>query len=58
MISQYLDWTRGTKMPKAFFEPDPRIQIESVSYEDYVRRSRREPVGPAPAFYRELLHGR
>ncbi len=54
---RFLDWSRGFPAPDAFFEPDPRIALERVEYADYVARVAKEPVGPAPVLYRELLHG-
>jgi outer membrane lipoprotein-sorting protein len=56
--TEFVDWTRELELPDAFFEPDPRVRLERIEYEDYVRRSRQGPVGPAPPLYGELLHGR
>ncbi len=56
-LVRYLDWSRGFPVPDGFFEPDPRWQIESIDYDDYRKRSRKEPVGPAPPFFSSLLHG-
>ena len=56
--TEFVDWTRELDLPDTFFEPDPRVRIERIEYEDYVRRSTEGPVGPAPALYGELLHGR
>ncbi|MCG8590075.1 MAG: hypothetical protein MJE66_12360 [Proteobacteria bacterium] len=53
----YVNWLSGLPLPAGFFEPDPRIELERVGYEDYVRRSRKEPVGPAPVLFGVLLHG-
>ena len=54
---RYLDWTRGIPVPDRFFQPDPNWQIEHFDYDDYRKRSRQAPVGPAPPFYSTLLHG-
>jgi hypothetical protein len=54
----YLDWSRDVPMPDAFFEPDPRFTIESLEYEEYLTKATEGPVGPAPVFYSDLLHGR
>jgi outer membrane lipoprotein-sorting protein len=56
--TEFVDWTRDLELPDAFFEPDPRVRLERMEYEDYVRRSSAGPVGPAPPLYGELLHGR
>ncbi len=53
----YLSWTHPPALPDLFFEPDPRFEIEAVSYEAYVERSASEPVGPAPVLLPVLLHG-
>ena len=53
----YLSWTHPPLLPDLFFEPDPRFEIEEVSYEAYVERSAAEPVGPAPVLLPALLHG-
>lgn len=54
---RYLNWTRDLKIPDAFFEPDPRVKLEKIGYEEYLKRSENEPVTPFPVFYQELLHG-
>jgi len=51
------NWTRDLPIPDAFFEPDPRIQMERVGYEEYLKRSRSGPVGPVPVIHGNLLHG-
>ena len=54
---RYLDWTRGLRIPDSFFQPDPSWKLEHLDYEDYRKRSKQAPVGPAPPFYGALLHG-
>ena len=54
---RFLDWSRGFPAADAFFEPDPRIALERVEYDDYLERAPKGPVGPAPVLYRDLLHG-
>lgn len=56
-IHSYLSWTHPPQLPDLFFEPDPRFEIEELSYEAYVERSASEPVGPAPVLLPALLHG-
>ncbi|UCE85353.1 MAG: hypothetical protein JSU66_13530, partial [Deltaproteobacteria bacterium] len=55
--ADYLEWTRRLDVPDSFFEPDPRLTLERVSYDDYVERSAREAVGPVPVLFGDLLHG-
>jgi outer membrane lipoprotein-sorting protein len=55
--ADYLEWTRRLDVPDSFFEPDPRIRLESVTYDDYVKRSATEAVGPVPVLFGDLLHG-
>lgn len=51
------NWTRDLPIPDAFFEPDPRVRIERVGYDEYVKRSQSGPVGPVPVIHGNLLHG-
>jgi outer membrane lipoprotein-sorting protein len=55
--STHFNWARDLPIPDAFFEPDPRIQLERLSYEDYRKRSQSGPVGPIPVLHGHLLHG-
>lgn len=52
----YLRWVE-TAFPDELFQPADGVKLEEISYEDYVERSRKGPVGPAPPFYADLLHG-
>jgi hypothetical protein len=54
---RYIDWLHGFEVPDAFFEPDPRFSLERIEYEEYLDRAGRGPLGPAPVFFRDLLHG-
>jgi outer membrane lipoprotein-sorting protein len=56
-LTRYLDWTSGIEIPDDFFEPDSSVKLEHVSHEDYLRRAGQEQIGPAPPFFRGLLHG-
>jgi hypothetical protein len=56
-LTRYLDWISGLPLSDQFFEPDASVQLEQVSYDDYVRRAGEEQIGPAPPFFRGLLHG-
>jgi hypothetical protein len=57
MESRYLQWSREIEVPDAFFQPPANAALEHVTYEQYVERSPRERLGPAPPFHAELLHG-
>jgi hypothetical protein len=52
----YLRWVQAA-FPDSLFQPPPGVKLEEIGYEDYVKRSRQGPVGPAPPFYSDLLHG-
>ncbi len=56
--TRYIAWLKGIEIVDGFFAPDPRATLESFTYEAYVAKAQKEPVGPAPALYPELLHGR
>jgi hypothetical protein len=56
-LTRYLDWVSGLPLPDEFFEPEGSVKLEQVSYDDYVRRAGKEQIGPAPPFFRGLLHG-
>jgi hypothetical protein len=58
IVTDYVDWLSGIPLPPAFFEPDPRVQLERLEYDEYVRRAPQGPLGPAPVLFSELLHGR
>jgi hypothetical protein len=57
VVTRYLDWTPGLELSDDFFEPGPGVAIERLDYDDYVRRAGTEQIGPAPPFFRDLLHG-
>jgi hypothetical protein len=54
---RYLGWTRNLELRDDFFRPDPRIQLERLTYAEYLKRTAAGPVGPAPVLYNTLLHG-
>lgn len=57
-ITDFIEWLADVDLPDAFFEPDPRVPLETVEYADYVERSKQGPVGPAPVLFAPLLHGK
>jgi hypothetical protein len=52
----YLRWVEAN-FPADFFAPPRDVKLEVLSYDEYVTRSKQGPVGPAPPFYSDLLHG-
>jgi hypothetical protein len=58
IVTDYVDWLSAVELPAAFFDPDPRIQLERLEYDEYVQRATQGPVGPAPVLFGDLLHGR
>jgi hypothetical protein len=52
----YLRWVEAA-YPDEFFAPAREIKLETMTYEEYTSRSKTGPVGPAPPFYSDLLHG-
>jgi hypothetical protein len=57
--TRYLEWVRNMAAAPNFFEPDPRITIEAMTYEEFRTRSAGgQAVGPAPVLYPELLHAK
>jgi hypothetical protein len=56
--TNYIDWLSELTLRDAFFEPDPRVALETIEYAEYVKRSGEGPVGPAPVLFAPLLHGK
>jgi hypothetical protein len=52
----YLRWVQKS-FPDALFQPDAGVKLEQLTYEEYVARSQKAPVGPAPPLFSDLLHG-
>jgi hypothetical protein len=55
---RYLTWASKVPLTDDFFEVGPGVEIESYGYEQYLEASEKGPVGPAPATFSHLLHGR
>ncbi len=56
--TDYLSWQRGLPIGDAFFRPDSGIEIVLLTYQEYVdKQAAREPIGPVPVLYGDLLHG-
>ena len=54
---EYVNWLHNPPLTDSFFAPNPRVRMKQLSYEEYRKKSRQAPVGPAPVLYRHLLHG-
>lgn len=56
--TDYIGWTQEVELSDAFFEPDPRVELERLSYQQYLDRANKgHMIGPAPVLYAYLLHG-
>jgi hypothetical protein len=55
-ITSYTDWNKNFSIPTRFFRPDARIQLERMTYEEYLRRTTDKAL-PLPVLYGGLLHG-
>jgi outer membrane lipoprotein-sorting protein len=53
----YVDWRSGVDIADSFFEPSPNLKIDRMGYEEYVKRTMAERLGPAPPLHSQLLHG-
>jgi hypothetical protein len=53
----YVNWLHNPLVGDEFFAPDPRLKLQQFGYEEYRKRLRLGPIGPAPVLYRHLLHG-
>jgi hypothetical protein len=54
----YLTWASKVPLGDDFFAPDPGVQLQDLSYEQYLAEAAKGPVGPAPPTFSHLLHGR
>jgi outer membrane lipoprotein-sorting protein len=50
-----LNWTRGVTVVDGFFEPDPRIAMEKLSYEEFVARVKDGKLKSFPPLFADLL---
>ncbi|MCP4038365.1 MAG: hypothetical protein GY733_15605 [bacterium] len=57
-ILEYAGWQRDLEIHDSFFEAPAAISWQQLAYEQYVERVGKEPIGPAPVYYRDLLHGK
>jgi hypothetical protein len=56
-VLEYSGWQRGLEIQDSFFVPPSSVVLENVTYSEYTLRAGKGPVGPAPVYYRDLLHG-
>lgn len=62
--TRYLGWSKDLEgktivIPDSFFTPDPRITLESLSFDAFMAKAQTgESAAVAPIFYPELLIGR
>ena len=56
-LLEYTNWQQAMAMNDSFFVPPNTVEFEQITYEEYIRRAGVEPIGPAPVYYRDLLHG-
>jgi hypothetical protein len=52
-----LNWSRGMPLADAFFEPDPRIALEKMSYEEFLARVKDGKLASFPPLFSDLLSG-
>lgn len=53
----YVGWATSLHLPDSFFDPDPRVELEELTYDEYLKRAGQGPVGPIPVLYGYMLHG-
>lgn len=56
--TDFLNWSQGLPIDDSYFDPEPAVKLKRLSFEKYVKmQSDREPLGPVPVLYTDLLHG-
>ncbi|MEZ4333933.1 MAG: hypothetical protein R3F35_19445 [Myxococcota bacterium] len=53
----YSGWGFDLEIPESFYALPPGLEVERLSYDAFLAKSRVGPVGPAPILYPDLLHG-
>jgi len=57
--TEYINWQSDLHIPDAFFEPDPRMELEKMDFEEYLKRSAADgSVGPVPVLFLRFLYTR
>jgi len=57
IFTDFVNWTRNLPLDDGFFEPDPGVNFQRLSFEDYAK-SQFTPIGPVPVLYLDLVTGR
>jgi hypothetical protein len=52
-----LNWTRGNAVKDSFFEPDPRITLQKLSYEEFLAGVKDGTLTTFPPLFNDLLVG-
>jgi len=55
---RYLTWASELPLPDAFFDVGSDVELEPYGYLEYLEATKQGLVGPAPATFSHLLHGR
>ncbi len=57
IYTDFLNWSSSLPIDDGFFEPDPGVRFQRLSYDEYAARQF-TPVGPVPILYMDLVTGR
>ncbi len=55
--TDYVQWAAGMDLADRFFEPDPRLEVVRMGYDEYLKRSGDGDIGIPPVLHANLLHG-
>ncbi len=50
-----LNWSRGVPLVDSFFEPDPRITLEKMTYEEFLAKVKDGKLASFPPLFADLL---
>jgi len=54
--TDFVNWSSALPIDDGFFEPDPGVRFQRLSYEEYAARQF-TPIGPVPVLYMDLVTG-
>jgi hypothetical protein len=54
--TDYVNWSAALALDDGFFQPEPGVRFQRLSYEEYAARQF-TPIGPVPILYMDLLSG-
>jgi outer membrane lipoprotein-sorting protein len=57
IFTDFVNWSRDLPIDDGFFEPDPGVRFQRLSFEEYAA-SQFTPIGPVPVLYMDLVTGR